>query len=121
MGKRGLAAIAADIVLLFHTAFALFAVAGFFFILLEPLVVVVHLPVVIWSALVNLAHWTCPLTPLEQWLRRHAGQAGYTGGWIQRYLEPLVRPLGMPRKMELIAGVSVLVWNAMLYGLFLIA
>lgn len=72
--------------------------------------------VVLWSSIVNLAHWTCPLTPLEQSLRKRAGQGSVEGGWIQHYIEPMVRPQGMPRRMELIAGVSVLLWNGLVYA-----
>ncbi|MEX2470178.1 MAG: DUF2784 domain-containing protein, partial [Pseudohongiellaceae bacterium] len=63
----------ADAVLLAHFLFALFAVAGFGLALIEPASAWLHLPVVLWSSLVNLAHWTCPLTPLEKNLRRRAG------------------------------------------------
>ena len=76
----------------------------------------VHVPAVVWSSVVNLANWTCPLTPLEKDLRQRAGLRAFEGGWIQHYLEQLVRPLGMPRRMELIAGVSVVLWNAIVYG-----
>ncbi len=61
--------------------------------------------------------WTCPLTPLEQRLRARAGQAGYAGGFIQHYVGRAVYPRGMPRRMELIAGVSVLVGNAIVYAI----
>lgn len=110
-----LAAMAADLVLVIHTAVALFAVLGGFLLLLDPRLGVVHLPVVAWSSVVNLAGWTCPLTPLEQRLRVKAGQGTFEGGWIQHHLEPVVRPLGMPRRMELIAGVSVAAWNILVY------
>lgn len=109
------AAIGADSVLVFHAAFALFAVLGALLVVQTPWLALIHIPVVAWSSLVNLAHWTCPLTPLEKLLRRHAGQGGFEGGWIQHYLDPLVRPLGMPRRMEIIAGVSVIVGNLLLY------
>ena len=107
----------ADFVLAAHFLFALFAVFGGFLLLLDWWVMLAHIPAVIWSSVVNLANWTCPLTPLEQRLRQQAGQAGFEGSWIQRYIEPLVRPLGMPRRMELIAGVSVVVWNVVVYVL----
>ncbi len=77
----------------------------------------IHVPVVAWSSLVNLAHWTCPLTPLEKHFRERAGQSVYEGGWIQHYIEPMVRPLGMPRRLEYVAGFSVLVWNLILYAI----
>lgn len=76
----------------------------------------VHIPAVAWSSIVNLANWTCPLTPLEKNLRQRAGQQVFEGSWIQNYIEPLVRPLGMPRRVELVAGVSIVVWNVIVYG-----
>jgi len=110
-------AIAADLVLAIHFLFALFAVLGGFLVLLDWRFALVHLPTVAWSSIVNLAGWTCPLTPMEKNLRREAGQQPYDGSWTRNYLEPLVRPLGMPRRMELVAGISILVWNAVVYGL----
>ena len=101
--------------LAFHFLFALFAVLGGFLALLDWRIVFVHLPAVAWSSIVNLANWTCPLTPLEKDLRRQAGQQAFAGSWIQNYIEPMVRPLGMPRRMELIAGVSIVVWNIIVY------
>lgn len=112
--------IAADLVLLSHFAFVLFAVFGAILLLFEPALMWVHLPVVVWSALVNLAGWTCPLTPLEQALRARAGQEGYSGGFVQHYVGGMVYPRGMPRQMELIAGVSVLAWNIVLYAVTLL-
>jgi hypothetical protein len=113
-------AILADTVLLVHFTFVLFAVFGGFVLFFDYRLVILHVITVIWSALVNLAHWTCPLTPLEQYLRTASGQVTFQGGWIQHYFDPIVRPLGMPHRMELIAGVSILVWNFMLYCLFFV-
>jgi len=59
---------------------------------------------------------TCPLTPIENNLRTHAGQAGYSGGFMQHYVGRAVYPRGMPRQMELIAGVSILAGNALVYA-----
>lgn len=110
-------AVAADLVLIAHFLFAAFAVFGGFLVLIDWRFMLVHLPAVIWSSVVNLANWTCPLTPMEKSLRRQAGQQAFETGWIRHYLEPLVRPLGMPRRMELVAGVSVLVWNLFVYAI----
>lgn len=107
---------AADFVLAIHFLFALFAVFGGFLVLVDFRVIVLHLPSVLWSSYVNLADRTCPLTPLERDLRSQAGQQAFEGGWIRHYLEPLVRPLGMPRRMELVAGISILLWNVVVYA-----
>lgn len=110
---------AADLVLASHLCFVLFAVFGGFLALVDRRVMLVHVPAVAWSSIVNLANWTCPLTPLEKDLRQRAGQHAFEGSWIQHYIEPLVRPLGMPRKMELAAGISIAVWNIIVYGIVL--
>lgn len=110
-------AVAADGILVVHAAVALFAVLGAPLLLVNPRIAIVHVLVVVWSSTVNLAHWICPLTPLEKRLRARAGQSSFEGSWVQHYLEPLVRPLGMPRRLELVAGTSIVVWNACLYGI----
>jgi hypothetical protein len=109
--------LAADLVLLFHFLFAAFAVSGGFLAICDPSWAIVHVPAVLWSSVVNLMGWTCPLTPIEQRLRARAGQAGYAGGFIQRYVGRAVYPRGMPRRMELIAGTSVLIGNAIVYAI----
>ena len=106
----------ASLVLLFHFAFVLLAVFGGFGILIDPVWAWIHVPIVIWSSVVNLADWTCPLTPLENRFRAAAKQTGFEGGFVQHYVGRLVYPLGMPRRLELIAGVAVLLWNAAVYG-----
>jgi hypothetical protein len=110
---------AANLVLLGHFAFVLLAVFGALGILVDPRWVWLHVPVVVWSSVVNLAGWTCPLTPLENRLRAAAHETGYEGGFVQHYIGPLVYPRGMPRRLELVAGVTVALWNAVLYGCIL--
>jgi Protein of Unknown function (DUF2784) len=106
----------ADVVLAAHFLFVLFAVFGALLVLVDWRVALLHVPAVAWSSVVNLANWTCPLTPLEKSFRSRAGQEPFEGGWIAHYLAPLVRPLGMPRRLELVAGISIIVWNLLVYG-----
>ncbi len=108
--------LAADVVLLAHFLCAAFAVFGGLLLLDDPRWAWLHLPAVLWSSLVNLMAWTCPLTPLEKFLRARAGQAGHEGGFIQHYVGRAVYPRGMPRRMELIAGFSILAGNALAYA-----
>lgn len=109
--------ILADGVLLLHFLVVVFAVTGAVFVYPHPVPTLFHILIVVWSSVVNLADWTCPLTPLEQNLRRSAGGSSYSGGCLQHYLDKLVKPLGMPRKVELIAGYSIVGWNLLLYAL----
>ncbi|HEY7885019.1 MAG TPA: DUF2784 domain-containing protein [Cellvibrionaceae bacterium] len=108
--------IGADLVLLIHFLFVVFAVLGGALFYVDRNWAWLHLPVVLWSSAVNLASWTCPLTPLEKSLRVRAQQLGYTGGFVQHYFGRLVYPRGMPRQMELVAGISIVVWNTLVYA-----
>src|SRR5512140_3676465 len=110
----------AALVLLSHFLFVLFAIGGGFLILLDRRWALLHIPTVLWSSIVNLAGWTCPLTPLEKRLRQEGGGAGYEGGFVEHYVGPLVYPGGMPRRLELVAGISIVVWNALVYGFILL-
>jgi len=74
-----------------------------------------HLPAVLWSSVVNLAGWICPLTPLENSLRMAAGQSGYPDGFVEHYIGGLVYPAGMTRAVALTAGISIIVWNIAVY------
>ena len=108
--------IGADLVLLLHFLFAAFTVFGGLLVACNPAWAWVHIPTVLWSSIVNLMGWTCPLTPLEKSLRASAGQTGYSGGFIQHYAARAVYPRGMPRRLERIAGVSIMVGNIVVYG-----
>lgn len=112
--------IAADGVLLAHFFFAAFAVFGGLIVATDFRWAWLHVPAVLWSSLVNLVGGTCPLTPLEKALRARAGLAAYQGGFIQHYIGQAVYPAGMPRRLELVAGVSVLVGNVLVYAAILI-
>jgi hypothetical protein len=115
-----LSRIGADVVLLAHSVFVAFAVLGGILVHFDRGWAWLHISVVLWSSVVNLASWTCPLTPLERTLRERAGRSGYSGGFVEHYVGKIVYPRGMPRQMELVAGVSILVWNALVYAYLLL-
>ena len=77
-----------------------------------------HLPAVAWGALIELIGWICPLTPLEQRFRQAAGEAGYSGGFIEQYLLPLIYPDNLTREIQLALGMLVIIFNALIYGLW---
>jgi len=108
--------ISADLVLLLHFLFAAFAVFGGGLVAWNFSWAWLHIPTVLWSSIVNLMSWTCLLAPLEKALRMRAGQAGYAGGFIQHYVGREVYPRGMPRQLELVAGISIVVGNALVYA-----
>ena len=105
----------ADLVVLFHLLFIVFVVFGAVLALRWPRVVPVHILAVVWGALLEFMGWICPLTPLENWARKQAGQAEYSGGFIEQYLTVIIYPDGLTRSAQIILGVLVLVINLIAY------
>jgi uncharacterized membrane protein YhhN len=115
-----LSAVAADAVVLFHFSFILFVAAGGLLVLRWPRVAWLHAPAAIWGAMVELMGWICPLTPLENRLRAAGGDSAYGGGFIDRYIVPIVYPSGLTRGMQIALGAAVIGVNLVIYcALFL--
>ena len=107
---------AADAVLILHLAFVLFVVLGGFLVLRWPKLAWAHLPAVAWGALVEFSGWICPLTPLENALRRATGDAVYAGDFVEHYIVSLLYPESLTRGAQVAFGIAVVVLNAVIYG-----
>ena len=110
--------ILADLLVVFHLAFVLFVVAGGFLVLRRPWVALVHLPVAAWGAFVELSGRLCPLTPLEVRFRVLGGEAGYSAGFVEHYLLPVLYPVGLDRREQIWLGVFVIALNLAIYLVF---
>jgi hypothetical protein len=106
---------AADLVLVMHLAFVLFVVLGGLLALRWRRVAWVHVPVALYGATIEFLGFVCPLTPLEVWLRRRGGEAGYEGGFIEHYIVAVLYPRGLTREIQLVLGTAVLVLNGIVY------
>jgi hypothetical protein len=111
--------LSADLILLLHFAFILFVIFGGLLVRYRRAFAWLHLPMALWGALVNLASWPCPLTPLENHYRALAGQQGYEGGFVEHYLAPLIYPEGLGRDLGIVLGLLVIGWNGAIYTLLL--
>ncbi len=109
----------ADVTVLLHGAFIAFVVVGGLLAWRWRRVVWVHVPCALWGAMVELAGWVCPLTPLENAFRARAGEAGYRGGFIEHYLVPAIYPAGLTRAHQVVLGAAVLAINVVAYGLLI--
>ena len=109
-------AILADLVLLIHLSFVLFVVGGGLLVLKQPQVAWLHMPAVVWGALIEFTGWICPLTPLENRLLMQSGTSAYEGDFIGRYVLPILYPAGLTRQMQLALGLLVVFINAGAYG-----
>ncbi len=106
----------ANLVVIIHLAFVLFAVLGGVLVLKWRGLAWVHAPAFLWAALIEFAGWVCPLTPLENWLRLKGGGLPYRTGFIEYYLLPLLYPASLTREVQIFLGLVVLGINLGVYG-----
>ena len=106
----------ADVVVIAHLGFVLFAVLGGFLVLLWRWVAWTHPPAVVWAALIEFTGWGCPLTPLENWLRTQGGVSAYQTGFLDHYVLPVLYPPGLTRDLQLVLGTLVLMINLGIYA-----
>ncbi|KPX30688.1 DUF2784 domain-containing protein [Pseudomonas ficuserectae] len=111
--------VAADAVVAFHLLFIVFVLFGGLLVVSRPWPALLHVPAAAWGAAVEFLHLYCPLTPLENTLRRTAGEQGYDGGFVEHYLIPLIYPAGLTPGIQLWLGGIVLLVNVSVYGLLL--
>ncbi len=106
----------ADVVAIAHFGFILFVVLGGLLAFRWRWIPWVHLPAALWGAAIEIGGWICPLTPLENSLRRAGGEAGYSGGFIERYLIPVIYPQGLTREIQWVLGATVIAVNLVIYA-----
>lgn len=107
----------ADALVLGHLLFIAFVVAGGFLLLRWPRLAWLHLPAAVWGVAVEMLGGVCPLTPLENHFRRLGGGSGYSGGFVERYVVPLIYPEHLSRGDQIVLGAAVLAVNLLAYGL----
>jgi hypothetical protein len=109
----------ADVVLVLHGLFIVFVLLGGLTVLWRAAMAWLHLPAVAWAVWVSWTGAYCPLTPLEQTLRRAAGQVGYEGGFIEHYLGALIYPADLTAERQTVQAVVVVALNLLVYGVAL--
>jgi len=110
--------LAANLILLVHLAFVAFVVFGALLSLRWPVLLWLHVPAVLWGALIEFSGAICPLTPLEVKLRQLGGAAGYQGDFIDHYVSALLYPPGLSRGLQIWLGLVALVPNLFIYVRF---
>lgn len=106
----------ADAVLIIHLLFIGFVIFGGLLALRSPWITLVHIPAACWGAFIELTGGLCPLTVMEVEFRRIAGDAGYSGSFIEHYLLHVIYPAGLTRDIQFwLAGFVILI-NVAIYG-----
>ena len=109
----------ADLVVVAHLVFILYALFGGLVGLWKRWGLYVHLPTAVWIAVIEFQDWICPLTPLENRLRAAGGALGYDGGFVEHYLIPLIYPPGLTRSVQLVLGGVAIAVNVAVYSFVL--
>ena len=110
------AAFAADAVLVLHLLFIALVVFGGLLAVWDLRLAGLHLPALAWGIWVIASHRICPLTPLENRRRAQAGEQGYSGGFIEHYLVPIIYPAGLTPAAQWVMAAAMAVANVLLYG-----
>jgi len=106
----------ADSVFVLHLLFIGFVIFGGLLVLRSPWIALAHIPAACWGAFIELTGGLCPLTVMEVGLRRIAGDAGYSGSFVEHYLLPVIYPAGLTRDIQFgLAGLVILI-NVVIYG-----
>ncbi len=105
----------ANLVVLVHLGFVVFVCLGGVAVLRWPRLAWLHVPAAAWGVLIELTGWVCPLTPLENTLRRSAGEAGYEGGFIHHYITKVLYPENLSRVTQVVLAIVAFGINAAVY------
>lgn len=107
--------ILAGAVVVLHLGFVLFVAAGGLLVRRWRRLAWAHLPALAWGVWIELSGGICPLTPLENELRRIGGEAAYRGDFVGHYLLPVLYPEGLDRGIQAALAAGVLALNAAVY------
>ena len=107
--------LAADAIVVFHLGFIAFAIFGGWLVLWRISWAWLHLPACGWAIWIELSHGICPLTPLENHFRHLAGDAGYSGGFIEHYILPVIYPPGLEPADQVSLAAVLVTMNVALY------
>lgn len=106
MGYR----ILADVAMVLHLAFLVYVVLGGFLAWRWPRTIWLHAAAAVWGFSTAVFGLPCPLTRVESWARRSAGEQGLPAeGFIDHYLTGVVYPQQALGLVQWLAGIVVVV------------
>lgn len=105
----------ADSVVVVHMIFVIYAIFGGLLVLRWKYTICLHVPALLWGAVVEVKGWICPLTPLENRLRSEAGESGYSGGFVENYILPVLYPENLSRPDQVMLALFLVTVNVIIY------
>ena len=107
----------ANFTLIVHLIFILFVIFGGLFFFIFSKTIFIHLPALLWGIYIELTNSVCPLTYLENWFLYQGGLSTYSNDFIYNYLFPIIYPKGLTTEIQIYLGISLIVFNILIYGL----
>ena len=105
----------ANLTLAVHFTFIVFVVFGALLVFASKKIAFIHVPSVIYGACIELFHFVCPLTYLENWFLRKAGMKNYSSSFIEHYLIPIVYPDNLTAELQFYLGFLLILTNIVIY------
>ena len=105
----------ATLILLVHLLFILFCILGGLLCVRDVKWACLHLPALAWGLSTEFFGIVCPLTYLENYFLKKAGDVGYTGDFLGQYLLFLIYPEGLTREIQVWLGIMLLGLNLAVY------
>ena len=109
----------ANLALFIHFLFILFVIFGSLLLFFSKKVIFFHIPALIWGIYIEINHSICPLTHIERWFLNKANLETYTESFIHNYLSAVVYPINLTNEIQTYIGVTILIFNLIMYGLIL--
>ena len=105
-----------DLVILLHLLWILFLVFGVLLVLVRPKIAIFHLGGLLFSLILNLMGWFCPLTYLENHLRSLSDPGTrYLATFVTKYMARIVYP-DLPEKVIRIGEMIFVGFYLLLYA-----
>jgi len=108
--------ILADVVVSVHFFFIVFVLLGGLLAFRWHWIPWLHIPAVAWGGFIEITGRICPLTPLENSLRRAGGLTDYSQSFIERYVVPVVYPEELAREFQVVMGSALIALNILIYA-----
>lgn len=108
--------ITADLLVILHLLFVCFVILGGLLVWKWKRVLYLHIPAAIWGVLIEFQGWICPLTSWEQRLREKGYESGYSGGFVEHYILPVLYPSFLTSDIQIVLGTFVISINLLIYG-----
>ena len=106
----------ADLIVLAHFGFIVFVLLGGLLAFRWLWIAWLHIPAMAWGGFIELTGRICPLTPLENALRRAGGLTEYSQSFTEQYIVPIVYPAGLTREFQVMMGFVLILLNISIYG-----